>query len=357
MELTNPDSLNIGLRELSKDNSTALVRLKKQFARANPKTVRLTSPWRWAAVAAVLIVTVGLSLLPYMINRKEIPQQTSTAKTTLDVPPGGNKAMLTLSDGSKIVLDSSPDGTLARQGNAVISKKGEQVIYNVSQGTKSNQDLSLQPNTISTPRGGQWPVVLPDGSKVMLNAESSITFPPVFNANERKVEITGEAYFEVTTLRLHSGQKVPFKVVVNGMEVEVLGTQFNINAYADEPVIATTLLEGSVKVTKEGKQALLKPGQQSQVSRSNQLKVVDKANTEEAVAWKNGVFYLSSADIGSIMRQISRWYDIEVAYSNGIPAGHISGEVPRNLKLSELLKVLRESGVKITTDGKKVMVQ
>jgi len=356
-DLTDPERLHSSLGHLSKDSSAAFERLKKKFAASSPKTIRLASPWRWAAVAAVLIVAAGIALLPYMTNRKQQLENSSTAKATVDIPPGGNKAVLTLADGSKIVLDAAADGTLARQGNAVISKKGEQVIYDVSSSTDNQEALSLKSNTITTPRGGQYPVILPDGSKVMLNAASSITFPPVFTGTERKVEITGEAYFEVATLRLRSGQKMPFKVVVNGMQVEVLGTHFNINAYADEPIIATTLVEGAVKVMKEGKEVRLNPGQQSQLTKTNELKKVENANLEEAVAWKNGVFYLSSADIGSIMRQISRWYDIEVEYTHGIPAGHISGEVPRSMNLSEVLKVLQESGVKINLDGKKVMVQ
>ncbi|HWK05595.1 MAG TPA: FecR domain-containing protein [Puia sp.] len=306
----------------------------------------------WFRYAAVILLLAGAGgwLFYHSRVRKEdsTPQELSKGP---DIAPGGNKAILTLSDGSTIVLDSAANGVLSQQGNTKITKSASgQLAYQTAESVKP---LAASPdayNTISTPRGGQYQVQLPDGSKVWLNASSSLHFPTVFRGKSRTVEITGEVYFEIA-----KDANKPFYVKVNGLSVEVLGTQFNVNAYADEPVIKTTLLEGSVRVSKDNSVAMLMPGQQAQVV-NGQIKVVKDADLEEAMAWKNGLFHLASADVGTIMRQLARWYDVEVDFEGGIPSGHITGEVPRNTSLSKVLKVFETSGVHFRVEGKKIFV-
>ncbi len=202
-------------------------------------------------------------------------------------------------------------------------------------------------NTLSAPTGGQFQLVLPDGSKVWLNSSSSIRFPTEFSGEERKVELTGEAYFEVA-----KNPTLPFRVSVSGMYVEVLGTHFNIMAYGDESSIKTTLLEGSVRVTKGSSAKVLTPGQQSKMNLKGDINVVD-ADLEQVIAWKNGYFQFSSDDIETIMRQVARWYDIKVVYKDKIPGGGFSGIVSRKNNISRVLKILQDGGVQLRWKGKK----
>jgi len=204
---------------------------------------------------------------------------------------------------------------------------------------------------LSTPRAAQYQLVLPDGSKVWLNAASSIHYPTAFAGKERKVEITGEAYFEVA-----QDARLPFIVKTNGMEVKVLGTHFNVNAYEDEAMVRTTLLEGAVLMTKDAATALLQPGEQAQLTKAGDLKLVHNADIAEAVAWKNGLFQLNSADVPAIMRQMARWYDVEIVYEEGVPDGHISGKVPRGMNLSQVLEIFEVSGVHFKIEGRKIIV-
>jgi ferric-dicitrate binding protein FerR (iron transport regulator) len=207
-------------------------------------------------------------------------------------------------------------------------------------------------NTISTPKGGQYQVTLSDGSKVWLNAASSLRFPATFSGKERKVELTGEGYFEVA-----HNKKMPFHVTVNDLDVEVLGTHFNINAYADESAIKTTLLEGSVKVVKGNETKIIEPGEQASVTTSeDEINVKQQVDLEQVVAWKNGIFQFERADIESVMRQISRWYDIDVDY-HGRVSEHFGGTISRDVNISDVLKMLEMTGgVNFKIDGKKVIV-
>jgi len=303
--------------------------------------------WWWAAAGLLLIS----SLTFLLINQKKDSGQAITKvheQLKNDLAPGGNKAVLTLSDGSSIVLDSVQNGTLALQGNTEILKSGNgQLAYNSSK----SPTTEMLYNTLTTPTGGQYKLVLPDGTTVWLNAASSIRYPTAFTGAERNVTLTGEAYFEVA-----KNAAMPFKVAVNELDVEVLGTHFNINAYGDEPDIKTTLLEGSVKLSNNNANRLLQPGQQGRLNKSGAIAIVENANTEEAVAWKNGLFQFDDADIKTVMRQIARWYDVEVEFKGNINAGKFVGAIPRNSNVSEVFKILELSNVHFKLDGKKIIV-
>lgn len=271
-----------------------------------------------------------------------------------DAEPGHDGAILKLADGRTIILDSAANGALTTEGSTKIEKAGNgQLVYHTAAGKEQQQVLY---NTLSTPRGRKFRLTLPDGSNVWLNAESSITYPSAFVSNERKVEITGEAYFEVT-----HNPAMPFKVKINtspgnGGEVEVLGTHFNIMAYNDERSINTTLLEGAVKIIQGSKSSFLKPGQQAQLNNAGELKLISNANAEEAVAWKNGLFIFNGADIKTIMRQVSRWYDVEISYEKEI-SQTFSGTIPRTVNASKLFNYLELTRhVHFRIEGKKVIV-
>lgn len=220
---------------------------------------------------------------------------------------------------------------------------------------------------LATPRGGQYNLVLPDGSHVWLNAASSIRYPVAFTNHARVVEVSGEVYFEVAP-RKAAGKKVPFQVkVIDGAGeqksfIEVLGTHFNINAYDDERSINTTLLEGKVNVhvnensTVKGNSILLAPGQQARVM-DGEIKIIGEVDVNEAVAWKNGLFMMHRAEIPAVLRQLARWYDVDIEYNGGTPKGKISGDIPRSMQLSEVLKVMELSGVKCKIAGRKIVVE
>jgi transmembrane sensor len=334
--------------------------------------------WRLLAAASIIIVA-GVLLFYYLqptSGKNEFASKDNLPTSQSPVVPGKDRATLTLSNGAVIDLDSSGAGLLALQGNTHIINKDGKIIYD-PRNTGNGETIY---NTISTPRGGQYQLVLPDGSKVWLNATSSIKFPVAFTGNSRTVELTGEAYFEVATLRsrqagtgFHSGQKMPFKVIVsNKAEVEVLGTHFNIMAYGEEEAIKTTLLEGSVIMKSEvvpmdiGKKSeataqnsvILKPGQQAVLSRANSPLTIDHSpDLEEVVSWKNGKFYFNNADIKVIMRQIARWYDVDVEYRNISSETYLGGVVSRKEDLRQLLNYFEIAGkVHFTVEGRKIIV-
>ena len=304
--------------------------------------------WPKIAAAAVLILSLGLYWWSGRDN-SPIAQQSAPAVQIADFPPGGNRAILTLGDGSNIILDSAKNGNLASQGNTSVtkSKKGE-LVYSASGDT----DKAVIFNTVATPKGGQYHIVLPDGSKVWLNAASSLRFPTAFKGKERKVEITGEVYFEV----VHNA-KMPFIVKAGETEIAVLGTHFNVMAYSDEKILKTTLLEGSVKVSRAGKSAMLSPGQQARIKTiSNNLSVLDNIDMEKEMAWKNGYFQFQDDNLENIMRQISRWYDVNVTYEGNPGKETFTGRLPRNGNVSKVFKILSLSGVKFRIEGKSIIV-
>ncbi|SDP82447.1 FecR family protein [Mucilaginibacter sp. OK268] len=305
----------------------------------------------WVAAAAVLIF--ALSLI-WVTSHNANNASTEIVKNSVGVKgpvlPGNNKATLTLSDGSNIDLTDSKKGLLSKQGSVAVGKSGEgEIVYDAKEG-EAKSSVTLY-NIISTPRGGQYQVVLSDGTKVWLNAASSIKFPTVFTGHERKVELTGEAYFEVA-----KNKDMPFKVAVEHMSVEVLGTHFNVDAYKDEAVIKTTLLEGAVKLVTGDHQAYLKPGQQATLNQQQSFNI-RSVNTEEAVAWKNGYFIFNNENIQSIMRKISRWYDVEVVYNGKVDERDFGGTVSRFDSVTDVLKSLELTGtVHFKMEGRRIIV-
>lgn len=334
------------MTEEAKADMHELISQEQTPVRSFGKRIRY---WVVAAAAIVIIVTGG-----YLWYNQKAPapvavQDQQKTPVPTDVAPGTYKARLTLADGSTIVLDSAAVGKLAQQGNTEVVNKDDGLAY--SKGTATAAEAIY--NTLTTAKGEIYNLQLSDGSKVWLNSASSIRYPVTFNSEERRVEITGEAYFEVA----HLGNNKPFKVMANGMEVKVLGTHFNINAYTDEKTIKTTLLEGSVAVTPSGstKQVLLKPGQQAAVS-GNIAELIEHADTEQAIAWKNGFFQFNEADLKTVMREIGRWYDVEIVYEGKVPQPVFAGKLSRNANASEVLKVLEQNQVHFRIEGKKIIV-
>lgn len=306
--------------------------------------------WPRIAAAASIVLVIGIGTLYYVNRHKEHSTESVALKN--DIVPGKHGATLTLANGSKIRLSDAANGQLAQQAGVTVSKlTNGQLVYEIKLQAGTRNDLGAI-NTLSTARGETYQVLLPDGSKVWLNAASSLTYAAnLLQGGKRSVELRGEGYFEVAKDKAH-----PFIVATRGQKVEVLGTHFNINAYEDESAIKTTLLEGSVIVTAQNSSAKLRPGFEA----VNHFKDLDvkEADLEVAVAWKNDQFLFESQDIKTIMRMISRWYDVDVIYEGEITSDTFSGGVPRFDKLSKILKSL-ESTKKISfrVEGRKLYVR
>jgi ferric-dicitrate binding protein FerR (iron transport regulator) len=305
---------------------------------------------RWVKLAAAVLLFILPGIYFLKTNKPKPAALTAITKPKqIDVQPGGNKAILTLGDGSQIVLDSARNGLLAHQGNTKVVKSANgHIAYN----TTATSNAAPIYNTMTTPRGGKYDLQLADGTKVWLNASSSISYPITFTGAERRVTITGEAYFEVA-----KNKAMPFKINVNGQEeVQVLGTHFNIMAYNDEASVKTTLLEGSVKIIKNKMTGMLKPGQQAQLSTDGKLSITDDADINAVMAWKNGQTFFVNEDIKTIMRRVSRWYDIDVEYQGDMPGRLFTGGISRESNLSVLLKVLELNKIHFKMTGKKLIV-
>lgn len=338
-------------RSKSEDMLTRILRTNtEQTAQLPIKNNNL--PWRKLGVAASLLFLVGFGAYIYSNQKKQAVTKKTIAQTRPknDVLPGGNKAVLTLANGKTITLDSAQNGLLAQQGTTKINKtRNGQLVYKAG----SNIDAdALAINTVSTPRGGQYQLVLSDGSKVCLNSASSLSFPTRFTGKTREVTITGEAYFEVA-----KNPQMPFRVKSDNTTVEVLGTHFNIMAYNDEAEMKTTLLEGSVKITNGTASGMLKPGQQAVLNKAGRLKVLNDVDVDDEIAWKDGIFQFRDAGIDAIMRQAARWYDVEVAYEGKIPQREFTGRISRNVKASELMNMLGYAGVKFKIQDKRITIQ
>lgn len=307
--------------------------------------------WLWPKlVAAAMVIGFGVYWWSGFRSGDEVARQEKAAKVRLaDVSPGGTKAILTLGDGSSITLDSAGNGLLASQGGTSVTQSGKGQLVYKSGGKAENAPVF---NTVTTPKGGQFHIVLPDGTGVWLNAASSLRFPTAFTGKQRNVEITGEVYFEVA----HNKQ-MPF-IVTNGLtEITVLGTHFNVMAYDDEKIMRTTLLEGAVKVARGAKEKLLAPGQQARISAATgSMRVVDDVDTEKELSWKNGYFQFEDESLESIMRQVSRWYDVDVTYEGNSRGENFTGRLPRNSNASSVMKILALSGVKFRIEGKTIIV-
>lgn len=314
----------------------------------HPKTRKIR--WfRLTAAAAVLIVLFAGAYFYFTPgNHASIATLESTQKDI--TPPSGNKAVLTLANGTTIEIDSSSNGTIALQGNVrIIKQSNGEITYN---GTAVNE---VSYNTLNVPRGSKpLGLTLSDGSQVWLNVGSSLTYPTAFTGKERKVKITGEAYFEVA----HNAE-MPFMVQHDDVTVSVLGTHFNVNSYEDETVERITLLKGSVRVSKNSLSQLLKPGQQARVSNNeiNDIKVLNDVNMDEVMAWKNGKFrFGENTDIGTIMRQISRWYNVDIEYKGRVNQ-RFWGSISKDVNVSRVLKILEATGgVKFKVEGNKIVV-
>ncbi len=333
----------------------------------------------WVRYAAVLLLAFGFVVYYLLIpaeKGEQVPVSAETATQT-DIVPGGDRATLQLSDGTVITLHTTTEGTIAREGNSSIVKLADgQIAYNMK-GPSGGEEMV---NTMTTPRGGQYRLILQDGTKVWLNAASSITYPAIFVGRQRRVSITGEAYFEVAR-----DKDKPFIVDIDSSSsVEVVGTSFNINNYNDESVVKTTLLEGRVKLNVTGLETVvLNPGQQAQVTvaqtslqqlnsggirqerlsvagretrQARKLDVISNADLDKVMAWKNGFFDFEGADLKMLMRQLSRWYDIEVVYEGDIPEGKFRGKMDRGLTLSQTLKILSESEVGYRLEGRRLII-
>lgn len=310
----------------------------------------LRASW-WAAAAAILAVAALL----YLFSARREPDVVVTG-VLKDVPSGGNRATLTLADGRVIRLDSAGKGAILAKGNTAIVQL-DTGLLRYSSGVSGN-DLAF--NTISTPRGGQYQVVLSDGTHVWLNAASSLRFPTAFAGGRRTVELTGEAYFEVSRKpEPFAVSVVPARSGADTMRVAVLGTHFNVNAYTNEAVQTVTLLEGSVRVEKGTALHVLRPGQQAIAEGSGRSFRVDTdADMDEAVAWKNGQFIFNNVPLETVMRQVERWYDVDVRYEGEVKPIVFNGQLSRYANVSRLLDLLQTTGeVHFTIENKKIVVR
>lgn len=313
-----------------------------------PKMLRIHSWWGWgkylaAAVALIICLFGGW----WQWNSERMQTERAVGGIQSDIKPGTNRAVLTLADGSVIQLDDAADGVISQQGGAEISKVEDGRILYKDTGAEEVKGLV---NIVSTPRGGQYQIGLPDGSRVWLNASSSIKFPADFAADERRVEIEGEVFFEIEK---EPGR--PFRVVFDGNEVEVLGTSFNITNYHDEAVSRTTLVEGAVRLKNGDGESRLTPGQGATITKEGAVSI-GEVDVEQVIAWKNGLFYFQDADIEMIMRQVSRWYDIEVSYEGIVSKRQFDGKVPRSVSLSELIGMLEYAGLSYRMEGRKMVI-
>ena len=321
-----------------------------QEERQETRHRRIVLTRRWIAAASVIFVVVFAGKYFWDAERSTKPER-SVARVTKpgnDLPPGTNKARLLLGDGSVINLADAKNGTIKHEAGARIDKKDGQLIYDVSRGEEVSEM-----NTIQTPRGGQYQVILADGTKVWLNSASSLSYPTAFMGKDRQVQLKGEAYFEVA-----EDKNKPFKVSVADVQVEVLGTHFDVMAYEDENAIKTTLLAGSVRVTRNGMGSqVLAAGQEASMDRSSGSLSVNEMDGEEAVAWKNGFFQFDGVSIETVMRQLARWYDVDVEYE-GKTDKHFRGMISRSSNVSEVFRMLELTGaVHFSTEGKRIIVK
>lgn len=307
--------------------------------------------WRQAAAACVILLAGGLFLY---FNQAASKHNPVVSQSGVDharpsaVEPGRNKATLTLADGKVIDLDSSGSGLLAQQGGTRVLRKEGKIIYD----PKAARNAEMVYNSVRTPRGGQYQLVLPDRTKVWLNAASSVKFPVAFTGATRVVEVSGEVYFEVA-----KDATRPFIARVKDVEVKVLGTHFDIMAYGEEEKIATTLLEGSVLVSGGGQTNKLTPGQQAVWKNNGSFDLKDDVDMDEVIAWKDGKFHFNNADIKTIMRQVARWYDVDIEYKDIEPGTRMGGVVSRKEDIRQLLNYFEIAGkIKFTVDGRKIIV-
>lgn len=330
-------------------------------------------PWHIAAASVMLLLGAGGAWLWSSYHRQPATMRAAAAPLPApDIRPGSNRAVLTLTDGRRIDLGTAANGAVTEQGNSKVSKLPTgQLVYSRN---KNNPTTPLFPgyNCLTTPRAGQFTVTLPDGTRVWLNNASTLRYPVAFTGGDRTVEVAGEAYFEVAKDPAH-----PFRVLVHkgaaaaGLaslpnysppvsgaagSIEVLGTSFNVMAYSDEPAQRTTLVAGAVRVHIDGQDAVLRPAEQTAVDAHGKLRVIAGVNVDDAIAWKNGFFHFEHAGLETTMRQLARWYDIQVVYEGHLPAAQFNGRIERDLPLSDILKGLENEQVHFKLEGRRLTV-
>lgn len=312
-----------------------------------PRRRRFLVPAIAASIA--LFIAAAWAFVHYTSSKPSMPIVVNEpTQQPVQIMPGNNKAILQLSGGRTILLDSTADGSLINEGDARISKKDGQIVYQQSGNAATEEDRY---NTLITPKGGQYQLILSDGTKVWMNAASSLKYPSSFTGSTREVELTGEAYFEVAK---NPGK--PFHVQLNGMDIEVLGTHFNVNAYDNEESINTTLLEGVVKVKGGLNDVQLKPGQQASGQPGKALRVLNDVDVDGVVAWKNGYFQFDQAGLDVLMRQIERWYDVTVKFEGKVPNRQFGGKISRNSNINDVLRILELTKVGFRIEGKTIIV-
>jgi len=320
-----------------------LSQLQQQIARdkkPDAPVVPMRRKWLPWVAAAFIIAAAGTYLL-------QQPEKQERTTAVLPIAPAGNKAMLTLGNGTVVDLNAATDGAITEQHGTTVNKQQALLIYDAG-----NSEAQPTINKLSVPRGGKYRLILPDGTKVWLNAASELQFPTAFTSKERVVELNGEGYFEVA-----ADADQPFIVKTNGLRVEVLGTHFNVKAYADESTTNTALLEGSVRiVTANGNSSLLKPGDLAKVAADHNISITQDADLSLAVAWKEGFFAYRNADITVILREIGRWYDMDINYEGPVTRRRFTGKVSRSYSLAETLSILEASDLHFRQTGKKIIV-
>ena len=317
---------------------------------SEPKVVPLrkkTGTWKWAAAAAFLVLLTGAYLLMKRRAGTAPAVRVLAVRTPLPAPTG--KAILTLAGGEQVILDSTVNGKLAEQsGVSIVKTDSGQLTYITGKKTA----IADQYNTLATPRGGQYQIVLPDGTRVWLNSATSLRYPTVFNGAYRNVELSGEAYFEVSR-----NSHAPFTVNAAGMQVAVLGTAFNLMAYMDEDVIRTTLVNGSVRLQSPKGAQLIQPGEQGSLDKKEPRFTVSRPDLEEVLAWKNGEFKFSGLPIQTIMRQMARWYDVDIEYQGAPPVNRFNGDITKAQNATALLDMLETTKtVHFEIAGRKIIV-
>ncbi|WP_353134041.1 FecR family protein [Pseudopedobacter sp.] len=304
------------------------------------------SYWKWAAAAVLLIAfTITIQFIQQS-GKKELNTKNSVDSL---IVPGSNQAVLTLANGSNIVLNDKAEGTLSNESGVIISKNNDGLLtYEITE----NALASI--NTLTTPRGGQYQLILSDGTKVWLNADTKITFPTRFKGEERRVDIVGEAYFEVA-----KNKYKPFKIHTQNQIIEVLGTHFNVNSYVEDETAKTTLLEGSIKVSLLGNSKsgeILSPGEAAILSKKTSNLNVVSSDTEMDIAWKNGYFKFNNTDMRSLMSQVARWYNVDVEYRGEITKDLFGGKLKRSNNIQEILRILELSNIDVEIDGRTIIV-
>lgn len=355
-ELLHPEAIRKGVAELHAADTFIRQRLEQEGVRMQETAI--VAPMRknrflywggWAA-ACVLLIAGSVAIFRVVTPTENRQAETANASSAASVPPGKYGAVLTLADGSQVVLDSMDNQVISTQKGAKLVVKDHQLAY-VASGEQTDETTY---NTVTTPRGRHFKIVLPDGSQVWLNSASTLRFPTVFTGKERAVKVSGEAYFEVV-----SKAGAPFRVNVNGQEeIEVLGTRFNVTAYENEHTIRTTLLEGSVAIRKNGRRTILKPGEQAKFDVTVKSGAVSVAavEAEHTAVWRNGVFNFEGATLEEVMNQLSRWYDIKIVYEKQVPDIRFGGEMSRDISLEGLLRTLEASEVHYRLEDKRTLI-